>query len=128
MGVGALVAGAVVGDGALDVGPGGVGGLPVAGVVGGVTGGVTDEVTDGVVGFDPVGVTVGGTTGGVVDDAVAVVVGVSVVDEPLPHALAKHKPASRLASNVNLNSRTFFITSHDVAGPAGANRATDGEH
>lgn len=112
--VGAVVVGGVVVEGALDVGSGVVGGLPVAGVVGGVTGGVTE----GVVGVDPLGVAVGGTTGAVVDDDAVVVVSVGEgEDAPFPQAFASKRPASKVASNVNLNNRICFITPHVVGGP-----------
>lgn len=101
-------------------------------VVDGLTGGVTDGVTGGVTGlvvvFDVVGVT-GGVTTGLVSELVAVtgVVVVSGEDALLPQALVKSIPARRLAPNVDLNNRMFFITPRDVCGSAGADRRTSDE-
>jgi hypothetical protein len=82
---------------------------------GGVTGGVTEGVTASVVVADVVGLTGGGATGGVTDGLPVLVASVwGVLDVPLPQALVKSIPASRLASNVNLNSRICFITPHDL--------------
>ena len=96
--------------------------VSVVGVVGVTGGGFAGGVTGGGTGFDvvsgAVGVPVGGVTGGTTEDEVdVVVVELSVglvVDAPLPQPWANSTPASRLASNVNLNSRMCFIAPQDV--------------